>query len=104
MSEDYQRVAKLDELKDGGMASVVVGERRIVLFRRGERIDALDDNCPHAGAPLSEGFCEGDLVVCSWHGWTFRIDDGESADGSGSCVTPHEVRVEDGDILVKLAG
>lgn len=40
----------------------------LALFRTGEGIDCLEDCCPHAGAPLSEGEIEGECVVCPWHG------------------------------------
>ena len=53
---------------DGSAAKAVYGENKVVLevdgrplvlVRQGERVHALDDACPHAGAPLSEGFVEG---------------------------------------------
>ena len=35
---------------------------------------ALRDNCPHRGAPLSEGRIDGERVECCYHGWTFGTD------------------------------
>ena len=40
---------------------------------------ALQDNCPHRGAPLSEGRIKGDQVECCYHGWMFGTD--------GKCTT-----------------
>jgi nitrite reductase (NADH) small subunit/3-phenylpropionate/trans-cinnamate dioxygenase ferredoxin subunit len=37
---------------------------------------AIDDTCPHRGAPLSEGECEGTIVVCPWHGAQFDVTNG----------------------------
>jgi phenylpropionate dioxygenase-like ring-hydroxylating dioxygenase large terminal subunit len=35
---------------------------------------ALEDRCPHRGAPLSAGRIEKDALVCPYHGWAFAID------------------------------
>ena len=51
-----------------------------VLFYRAEdgRAVAIEDRCPHRGAPLSLGCLKGDTVQCGYHGFTFDTD--------GSCV------------------
>lgn len=33
------------------------------------RAFALPDRCPHDGGRLSDGFVEGEVLVCSRHGW-----------------------------------
>lgn len=54
-------------------------DRRVVLYRRevGEVV-ALHDRCCHRSMPLSQGYLDGDEVVCGYHGLTF--------DCSGTCV------------------
>ncbi|QVL55824.1 MAG: aromatic ring-hydroxylating dioxygenase subunit alpha [Simkaniaceae bacterium] len=44
----------------------------IVLFRGADQeIVALEDRCPHRGAPLSGGRVDNGSIVCPYHGWTF---------------------------------
>lgn len=38
------------------------------------RVLALEDRCPHRGAPLSAGRMAGDALVCPYHGWSFGAD------------------------------
>lgn len=99
--EGYQRVAALHDVPDGGCLAAEVAGKPVVLVRRGRQVTALDNCCPHAGAPLSEGFVEGNLLTCAWHGFTFDVDSGLSSDGAGFCVPRHDVVVEGDDVLVR---
>ena len=38
---------------------------------------AIDNFCPHKGAPLSEGLLCGHIIECSLHGWQFDVRTGE---------------------------
>jgi phenylpropionate dioxygenase-like ring-hydroxylating dioxygenase large terminal subunit len=40
---------------------------------------AAQDTCPHRGARLTQGWRDGDCVVCPYHGWQF--------DDAGRCVS-----------------
>ncbi|WP_159882050.1 aromatic ring-hydroxylating dioxygenase subunit alpha [Paenibacillus puerhi] len=53
--------------------------RDLVLFRdQNGALQALHAYCPHRGADLSLGRCEGGLLQCAYHAWSF--------DGQGRCV------------------
>ena len=88
-------------MPDGGCLAVDVGDRPVVLVRRGDVVTALENRCPHAGAPLSEGFLEGCLLTCAWHGWTWNVETGVSTDDPEARVPMLDVRVEDGDVFVR---
>ncbi|MCT7343057.1 Rieske 2Fe-2S domain-containing protein [Pseudomonas aeruginosa] len=47
-----------------------------MVFYRGEdgRVAALEDFCPHRGAPLSLGFVEDGVLVCGYHGLAMGED------------------------------
>jgi len=58
--------------------AVTVGAKRYVLWRgRDGRPAAVDDACPHRGAPLSLGRVRPDgRLACAYHGWSFTADGG----------------------------
>jgi nitrite reductase/ring-hydroxylating ferredoxin subunit len=56
---------------------------RIVAARHGARpvavarlesgaLVVVDDECPHDGGRISDGYVEGELLVCARHGWQLR--------------------------------
>ena len=56
------------DIDDKPLGRMVCGER--IVFYRGEenRVAALEDFCPHRGAPLSLGFVREGKLVCGYHG------------------------------------
>jgi len=62
---------------DGCAAIVRVDEDlAIAVFRVGDAFYAIDNRCPHKGAPLGEGALEGTVVTCPWHGFTVDVTTG----------------------------
>ncbi len=63
-----------------GRASIVTPPQaeRIAVFRDGVRIFALSNVCRHQGGPLGEGRIIDGCVVCPWHGFQYRPEDGRS--------------------------
>lgn len=57
-----------DEIGGAPLGRTICGER-VVLFRgEGGRAAAVEDFCPHRGAPLSFGFVRDGRLVCGYHG------------------------------------
>lgn len=77
-------VAESHEIPEGGGLRVRVEGLDIGLYRVDGQIFAMEDNCPHAGFPLSKGRLVGCVIVCEAHGWPFDVRTGfdpENADG-----------------------
>jgi len=73
------------------------GLQNLVLVRHGERIEALHEQCAHAGGPLSQGTLVDGCLECPWHGSRFRLSDGHVRRGPSVYDQPaYEVRAADG--------
>ena len=96
------RVARLADLPERCGWLVAVGGRELALFRRGDRVFALDNVCPHRGAALAFGEVRGELVHCPAHAWGFEIPTGRCPELEGVAVETYPVHVEGGDVLVEL--
>ncbi len=76
MSERHV-VTTLDALPPGTGKAFTVATRRLAFFNVRGQIFAIDDVCPHSGAPLSEGSIDGTTVICPWHGAEFDVTCGK---------------------------
>jgi nitrite reductase/ring-hydroxylating ferredoxin subunit len=95
----FVRVATTHELSPGQGKLIEVHQKRIALFNIAGQFYAIDDTCPHRGAPLSEGELTGEAVVCPWHGAIFELRTGAvTCPPAASGVATYETRVQ-GDAI-----
>ena len=80
----WTSVAHAHELPDGGRQCITLHARELVVFRLGDDVFAVHNQCPHAGLPLEEGHLRGRVLTCPYHGYAYRIDTGRNID------FPHE--------------
>jgi nitrite reductase (NADH) small subunit len=101
MSE-FARAIAVADLPPGRAAEVVVNGQAVALFNVGGTFHALAGRCPHRGGPLGQGFLDGPRVSCPWHNYTFDVTTGENVVKADLKVARYEVKVEDGQVRVKL--
>ena len=101
MAEWVRAADESDLLTEGLGYAVKVSGLQIALFRWEGRIYAVEDLCPHLGFPLSEGVMQSGEVICSWHGWHIRLEDGTCRrERERAKVFPVELRGH--DIFVQI--
>ena len=97
----FVTVAEVDDVPEGTLKFVQVGDEDIALANVKGVVYAISDVCPHRQAALSEGELGGELVTCALHGSTFDMRTGEVVDPPArSGVQTYEVRVEGREIKV----
>ena len=97
------KVLDLAGLPPGQSALVTVNGEDVALFRRGDEIFAIGNECPHQGGSLSDGSVEGDIVICPLHGWEFDLRSGACMTVPGESVPRYRVTVEAGAIYIEDA-
>jgi len=97
------QVLELAALPSGEAALVLVNGEDVALFRRGDEVFAIGNQCPHQGGNLCDGFVEGDIVICPLHGWEFDLRSGACMTVPGESVARYRVTVDGGVILLEEA-
>ena len=97
------KVAETNDLTPGKAAAFEVEGKRIAVFNVGGTYYAIDDTCPHAEGPLSEGEVVGDKIVCPWHQAEFDLKTGEVLSPPAfEGVKTYKVAVEGNEIKVEV--
>lgn len=101
---EFRSAASIDQIGDGCVIEVTLGEEVIALFRLGSDVYATSGICTHAYARLAEGYVEDNVIECPYHGGTFDIRTGKAL--SAPCTRDLEtypLRIEGDAILVGIS-
>ena len=103
---EFVRVATITDLeKAGGSLRVQVNGKGVAIFRNEGTLHAVQNACPHRGAPLVGGhvrtLSDGLFVICPDHAWRFSLTSGECPEAGPECsLLVWDVKQEGDDILV----
>lgn len=101
----YVKACSLDELWEGDMTEVEVGEHLILLvWPEGGEVQAYQGICPHQDIPLGEGKFDGRVLMCRAHQWTFDANTGEGINPGDCKLARYPVKVEGDEVYVDTAG
>ena len=96
------KIAQVGDIPEGRGQVVEVQGRTIALFNVNGEFFAIQNTCPHRGAPLGEGALEGTVVTCPWHGWQFDVTTGASPVNPAARQDTYPVTVAGDDLRVEL--
>lgn len=102
-----RRLALLDASEIAGRLGFITRVEQtpvgpLAVFRVQGALCAIEDRCPHAGAVLSSGPLEGEILTCPGHGSQFDVTTGERVRGpadTGICA--HRLVEEDGRVFLE---
>ena len=103
---DWVRVAAVSDEAEGQVHAVRVGGREIALYHLpGGDYRATDNICSHEYAQLSDGWLENGAIECPLHAARFDVKTGRALCAPAEQdLDVFEVKVEGGELLVKLPG
>lgn len=96
-------VARLEEVPNLGKKQITVGGQEILLVNLKGMIYAVENECPHQGAPMAGALLKDSHLACPRHGYHFELKDGSCKDHPEFTLKTWPVRVENGDIIIDLA-
>ncbi|HET6372505.1 MAG TPA: non-heme iron oxygenase ferredoxin subunit [Candidatus Polarisedimenticolia bacterium] len=96
------KAAKAADLKPGSVMTVEVGGKSLALCNADGRYFALDNTCLHRGGPIGEGFLDGNIVTCPWHGWQYDVTNGQATMNPALRLACYATKVEGDDVLIEV--
>ncbi len=100
---EWVRIGGTEQMPaEGTLKEFKAGGRALCVARIAGKLAALDNDCPHRGAPLAEGTIEDGHIVCPWHAWCFDPLTGQEATNPAGKATVYPLRLEDQDVLCEV--
>jgi len=113
----WQSVCAEEAVREGAPVIVTIGRREVGIIRHGEKLHAVLNFCPHAGAPIARGRvealviadepgsrarvdCEQAVLRCPWHHWEFDLTTGESLCPIKPRIKIFPLKVEEGQVWI----
>ncbi len=93
-------IAKFAELEDRQPTYAIVGEVDLVIVRMKDDVSVFYGRCLHRGALMSDGFVQGDNLVCGVHYWDYRLDTGVSEYANSEVLPKFASWVKWGKVMV----
>ena len=109
----FKFLCRFSDIPDGGSKGFTLGEGptafELFITRKGGRVYAYENSCPHTGGPLDwtpNKFMDSDSghILCATHAALFRVETGECLAGpcAGDWLRALRVDIEDGEIFLKM--
>jgi len=97
------RLCGTADVADRDVLKVEHGDHAFAVYNVDGEFFVTDDACTHGPGSLSEGYLDGDVIECNFHGGQFNVRTGEVV--GPPCMVPvktYKVHVEDQSIFVEV--
>ena len=103
-TDGWLKVAAVADMEDA-RAKIVrpASGEAIAVFRDGDKVSAVSNVCRHQGGPLGEGKIVDGCITCPWHGFQYRMEDGQSPPPFTEKIATYATRIVDGVVYVNPA-
>jgi glutamate synthase domain-containing protein 2/nitrite reductase/ring-hydroxylating ferredoxin subunit len=93
-------ICSLKELHDRKPFHAQVDNLDLVVIKYDNDVSVLYGRCLHRGALLSDGYIEGENLICGLHNWDYRYDTGISAYNNEERLYKFKSYIKDGEVFV----
>ena len=93
-------VAQWNTLADRKPAYALVGDVDLVLIRFDDEVSVLYGRCAHRGALMSDGYVQGDNLICGLHHWDYRVDTGVSEYNNSELLPKFKAWIDNDQVYV----
>lgn len=100
MSKKLVEIAKVSQLQEKQPTYAIVSNTDLVIVKHEKGISVLYGRCLHRGALMSDGFIEGNNLICGLHGWDYRYDTGVSEYNDAEKLHKFQEYIENDSLLV----
>jgi nitrite reductase/ring-hydroxylating ferredoxin subunit len=98
----WYKIPGIKNTSEPFIKKVKAGNKSICLVGYDGNIFALGATCPHAGADLSEGWCNNGKLICPYHRYSYNLHTGKGSEGQNDYINSYPVEIRDNDIYIGI--
>src|SRR5687767_2768877 len=98
----WHKVDDSTDLSKPFLKKVNAGGKMLCLVNADGVLSALSARCPHAGADLSNGWCENGMLICPFHRYSYDLVTGRGAPGQNDYVRVYPVLAKPDGIYIEV--
>jgi nitrite reductase/ring-hydroxylating ferredoxin subunit/Fe-S cluster biogenesis protein NfuA len=104
-AEGWERLGSVAEVPVDDLTVATVAGVSVIVVNLGQQLSAYRNECAHEGLPLDEAVLDlsNGTLTCPWHGFCFDATSGECLSAPGAQLEQLPLRVDDGDVWVRVA-
>lgn len=102
--EGYVKIANVQDIPQNTKKTIFGAGKKFAIANVAGNFFAIDDTCTHEQCSLgSEGFLDGNVLVCGCHGATFDVTTGQVLSLPATAdLASYELKVENGELFIKI--
>lgn len=90
-------------MEENRLTEVTIQNKRIGLLKRNDKVFAFAATCPHAGAPMCEGWVDTQgRIVCPLHSYRFDPANGRNTSGEGYKLKTYLLEIKEDTIYIAI--
>lgn len=98
--EGYHKVCHINDIIEARARMVLIDGENIAIFKYDGRLSAINNVCKHQNGPLGEGKVVDGCIVCPWHGYQYRPEDGCSPPPFTEKVSTYKLKIIDNEVFI----
>lgn len=88
--------------ENGNIKKASIAGKAICLIKQEDQLYATASRCPHAGADLAQGWCEGNHLICPYHRHAFDIQTGKGRPEQGNYISVYSLEEREDGFYVEI--
>lgn len=103
-AEGWRKLGPAADLPAGALSTATVDDVEVLVVNIDQRLSAYRNECAHEGLPLDNAVLDvgNGTLTCPWHGFCFDAGSGECLSAPGAQLEALPLRVDDGDVWVRV--
>lgn len=105
-AEGWARLGPAAGLPADALSTAVLGGVSVLVVNVGQRLSAYRNECAHEALPLDNAVLDlaNGTLTCPWHGFCYDATSGECLSAPGAQLEQLPLRIDDGDVWVRVGG